>query len=206
MNYFGQLKQAVLTNDKPFELIEKIQAKHEAYLEAVKRHRRSAITDFVTGVYNTLFFYEVLRRETARADRYTTPLSLLMVDIDTFKLINDTFGHGVGNRVLSQVAKTLGQTVGNTDFVFRCGPDQFGIVLPGTDLDGAMRVAEKILHRVETSEISTSLGWAGRVTVSVGLSEHRRGSHFETLVAEADQALYMCQRSSKNCASAFQEH
>src|SRR5215831_7172252 len=99
---FGQLKQAVLTNDKPFELIEKIQAKHEAYLEAVKRHRRSAITDFVTGVYNTLFFYEVLRRETARADRYTTPLSLLMVDIDTFKLINDTFGHGVGNRVLSQ--------------------------------------------------------------------------------------------------------
>src|SRR5215813_1002389 len=165
--------------------------------------QRSAITDSLTGVYNTRFFHEVLGRETARADRYSTPLSLLMIDIDMFKLVNDTFGHVVGNKVLTQIAKTLEHTVRNTDFVFRCGGDEFGVVLPGTNLEGAMYVAEKILQKVETGEILTSLGYSGRVTVSIGLSEYHRGSHFETLVAEADQALYMSKRGSKNCAKSF---
>jgi diguanylate cyclase (GGDEF)-like protein len=165
--------------------------------------QRSAITDSLTGVYNTRFFHEVLGRETARADRYTTPLSLLMIDIDSFKIVNDTFGHVVGNKVLTHIAKTLESTVRNTDFVFRCGGDEFGVVLPATTLEGAMHVAEKILQRVETADTLNSLGYSGPVTVSVGLSEYHRGSHFETLVAEADQALYASKRSSKNCAKAF---
>lgn len=165
--------------------------------------QRSAITDSLTGVYNTRFFHEVLARETARADRYTTPLSLLMIDIDSFKIVNDTFGHVVGNKVLTQIAKSLENTVRNTDFVFRCGGDEFGIVLPGTNLEGAMHVAEKILERVEIENVLASLGYSGPVTVSIGLSEYHRGSHFETLVAEADQALYASKRSSKNCAKAF---
>ena len=165
--------------------------------------QRSAITDSLTGVYNTRFFHEILGRETARAERYSTPLALLMIDIDTFKLVNDTFGHVVGNKVLTQIAKALEHTVRNTDFVFRCGGDEFGVVLPGTDLEGAMHVAEKILQRVEGGDILPSLGYSGRVTVSIGLSEYHRGSHFETLVAEADQALYMSKRATKNCAKAF---
>jgi diguanylate cyclase (GGDEF)-like protein len=165
--------------------------------------QRSAITDPLTGVYNTRFFDEVLERETARADRYNTALSLLMIDIDTFKQVNDTFGHVVGNKVLTQIADTLKATVRNTDFVFRCGGDEFGVVLPGTNLEGAMHVAEKILQKVEAGNILTALGYSGSVTVSIGLSEYHRGSHFETLVAEADQALYASKRSSKNCAKAF---
>jgi two-component system cell cycle response regulator len=165
--------------------------------------QRAAITDSLTGTYNARFFYEILDRETARAERYTTPLSLLMIDIDTFKLVNDTFGHLVGNKVLTQIAKTLQRTVRNTDIVFRCGGDEFGVVLPGTNLEGAMRVAEKIRQKVETAEILSSLGHSGPVTVSIGLSEYHRGSHLETLVAEADQALYASKRSSKNCAKVF---
>ncbi|HEY2381252.1 MAG TPA: sensor domain-containing diguanylate cyclase [Terriglobia bacterium] len=165
--------------------------------------QRSAITDSLTGVYNTRFFHEALGRETARADRYTTPLSLLMIDIDSFKLVNDTFGHVVGNKVLTRIAESLDTTVRNTDFVFRCGGDEFGIVLPGTNLEGALHVAEKILQRVESANILPSLGYSGHVTVSIGVSEYHRGSHFETLVAEADQALYSSKRSSKNCAIAF---
>ena len=165
--------------------------------------QRSAITDSLTGVYNTRFFHEVLARETSRADRYTTPLSLLMLDVDSFKIVNDTFGHVVGNKVLTQVAKILEHIVRNTDFVFRCGGDEFGVVLPGTTLEGAMHVAEKILQKVGSSEILTGLGYTGPVTVSIGCSEYHRGSHFETLVAEADQALYTSKRSSKNCARAF---
>jgi diguanylate cyclase (GGDEF)-like protein len=165
--------------------------------------QRSAITDSLTGVFNTRFFHEVLARETARADRYTTPLSLLMIDIDAFKLVNDTYGHVVGNKVITQIATILKQTVRNTDFVFRCGGDEFGVVLPGTTLDGALHVAEKILQKVETANILESLGYSGPVTVSIGLSEYHRGSHFETLVAEADQALYTSKRSSKNCVRTF---
>jgi two-component system, cell cycle response regulator len=165
--------------------------------------QRSAITDSLTGVYNTRFFHELLARETARADRYTSPLSLLMIDVDSFKLVNDTYGHVVGNKVLTQIAKTIERTVRNTDFVFRCGGDEFGVVLPGTNLDGAMHAAEKILQKVESSDILTAFGYSGPVTVSIGLSEYHRGSHFETLVAEADQALYASKRSSKNCARAF---
>jgi diguanylate cyclase (GGDEF)-like protein len=165
--------------------------------------QRSAITDSLTGLYNTRFFHELLARETARADRYTTPLALLMIDVDRFKLVNDTYGHVVGNKVLTQIAKTIERTVRNTDFVFRCGGDEFGVVLPGTDLNGAMHAAESILEKVESLDILTSLGYSGPVTVSIGISEYHRGNHFETLVAEADQALYASKRSSKNCARAF---
>src|SRR5262245_36180918 len=165
--------------------------------------QRSAVTDSLTGVYNTRFFHDVLDRETARADRYSTPLSLLMIDVDTCNRINDAFHHVVGNKVLTQIAKALAQTVRNTYFVFRCGGDEFAVILPGTDLDGAMHVAEKILHRVDAGEILTFMGYSGQVTVSIGLSEYRQASDFETLVAEADQALYMAKRSSKNCARAF---
>jgi two-component system cell cycle response regulator len=162
--------------------------------------QRSAITDSLTDVYNTRFFHEILGRETARAERYATPLSLLMIDVDNFKLVNDTYGHVVGNKVLTQIAKTLESMVRNTDFVFRCGGDEFGVVLPGTNIAGALQVAEKILQKVESSNILTSLGYSGPVTVSIGLSEHHRGNYFEALVAEADQALYASKRSSGNCA------
>jgi diguanylate cyclase (GGDEF)-like protein len=165
--------------------------------------QRTAITDSLTGVYNTRFFHELLGRETARADRYTSPLSMLMIDVDCFKLVNDTYGHVVGNKVLTQIAKTIERTMRNTDFVFRCGGDEFGVVLPGTDLKGAMYAAEKILKKVESLDILTALGYSGPVTVSIGISEYHQGSHFETLVAEADQALYASKRSSKNCARAF---
>src|SRR5947207_2825669 len=165
--------------------------------------QRTAITDPLTGAYNTRFFHEVLGRETARAERYTTPLSLLMIDVDSFKVVNDTYGHVVGNKVLTELSRTLEHTVRTTDLVFRCGGDEFGVVLPGTTLVGAMRTAEKILQKVQSSQILQSLGYACPLTVSIGVSDYKKGAHYESLVAEADQALYASKRSSKNCARAF---
>lgn len=165
--------------------------------------QRSAITDGLTGVYNTRFFHEILGREAARADRYNSPLSLLMIDVDCFKQVNDTFGHLVGDKVLTQIGGTIAKTVRNTDFVFRCGGDEFGVVLPGTAVDGAKFAADKILERVENGGILENLGYNGSITVSIGVSEYRRGSHFETLVAEADQALYASKRSTRNCVRVF---
>jgi diguanylate cyclase (GGDEF)-like protein len=165
--------------------------------------QRSATTDSLTGVYNTRFFHEILSREAARSQRYSTALSLLMIDVDSFKTINDTFGHLVGNKVLTQIGQILEKIVRNTDLVFRCGGDEFGIVLPGTSAEGAMILADKILQRVQVAPILQHMGYGGSITVSIGVSEYQKGTHFEALVAEADQALYASKRASKNCARAF---
>jgi diguanylate cyclase (GGDEF)-like protein len=165
--------------------------------------QRSATTDSLTGVFNTRFFREVLSREASRAQRYSTSLSLLMIDVDSFKLINDTFGHLVGDKVLLEIGHILQKVVRNTDLVFRCGGDEFGVVLPGTSAEGALHVAEKILQKVQSASVLQMMGYAGAITVSIGISDYQRGNHFETLVAEADQALYASKRASKNCVRTF---
>lgn len=165
--------------------------------------QRSAITDPLTGLYNTRFFNEVLNREVARAERYTLALSLLMIDVDGFKEVNDSHGHLIGNKVLTEIGKCLEAAVRNTDFVFRCGGDEFGIILPQTSTDGAVSAAQKVLQKVAAGEILAKLGYSGAVTVSVGVAEYRRGTHYEALVAEADQALYAAKRSARNCVRTF---
>jgi diguanylate cyclase (GGDEF)-like protein len=171
----------------------------------VIENARSATIDTLTEVYNNRFFVEVLKRETARADRYSTPLSLLMIDIDSFKHVNDNFGHLVGNEVLTQIAKIFKDAVRTTDFVCRCGGDEFGVVLPGTIAKGALPAAKKILERVHSGNILHPLGRSGTTTVSIGIAEHRHGQLPETLVGHADQALYAAKRSGKNTIRIFGE-
>src|SRR5690606_18039261 len=98
---------------------------------------------------------------------------------------NDNFGHLAGNKVLSHIGSVLNRAVRNTDFVFRCGGDEFGVVLPGTTVEGALHVAKKILEKVRSGQILQTLSYDGSLTVSIGVAEYQRGSHFETLVAEA---------------------
>src|SRR5688572_1738857 len=165
--------------------------------------QRSATTDPLTGVYNTRFFHEVLNREAARSKRYRTTLSLLMIDVDSFKAVNDTYGHLVGDKLLVQIGRVLNACVRTTDLVFRCGGDEFGVVLPGTSAEGAMHVAEKILGLVQSGEILEGLGYSGTTSVSIGIAEYRHGSPSENLVADADHALYDSKRSGKNTVRIF---
>jgi diguanylate cyclase (GGDEF)-like protein len=132
-------------------------------------------------------------REIARAERQHSPLSLLLIDIDDFKKINDTHGHIGGNDVLKNLAQIFQRAVRITDVLVRLGGDEFGVLLPGTDRSGAMHVAENIRSRVETA----------RTTVSIGVAEYLRGSGAEVLQIQADQALYRAKELSKNRVEVF---
>lgn len=166
--------------------------------QIVKELESRANTDALTGLYNARFFNEVLTREIARVQRRQVPLSLLMIDVDDFKHLNDHYGHISGNDALRSLSAILQQAVRITDFVFRCGGDEFAILLPGTDLAGAMSAGEHIRRRVEATEFLSGKLPKGNVTVSVGVSSYNSGLNLESFVGRSDQALYSAKRLSKN--------
>jgi diguanylate cyclase (GGDEF)-like protein len=150
--------------------------------------------DFVTGVNNTRFFNEVVTSEIERADRHQLPLTILCIDIDHFRQVNDTHGHVGGNDVLKSVADLVRSSVRRTDLVFRSGGDEFTVVLPGTDLEGGLRVAEYIRHSTATSELLT---FAGTITVTVAACEYQIGESRRAFLARAEEALFRAKRDQK---------
>ena len=163
---------------------------------------RSATIDPVTGLYNRRFFQEVLNREAARSQRSSTTLSLMMIDVDNFKVINDTHGHPVGDKVLVQIGRVISECIRHTDFVFRYGGDEFAVLLPGTTAEGAMRAAEKILERARSGNMPELPGSA-ITTVSIGIAERNRGDAHQTLADNADHALLEAKRAGKNTIRIF---
>jgi diguanylate cyclase (GGDEF)-like protein len=147
--------------------------------------------DFVTGVNNTRFFNEVVTSEIERADRHQLPLTILCIDIDRFRQVNDTYGHVAGNDVLKAVADLVRSSVRRTDLVFRSVGDQFTVLLPGTDLEGGMRVAEYIRHSIATSDL---LAAAGQITVTVAACEYELGESRRAFLARAEEALSRAKR------------
>lgn len=172
-------------------------------VETIRQLEERANRDSLTGLYNTRFFSEAILREIARAERQHSPLSLLLIDIDDFKKINDTHGHVSGNDVLKNVARIFQRAVRITDVLVRIGGDEFGVLLPGTDLAGAMHVAENIRSRVETYEGPQVSGSKNGPTVSIGLAQYLRGSGADVLQVQADQALYRAKELSKNRVEVF---
>src|SRR5262249_10426667 len=120
--------------------------------------------DSVTGAYSSRFLDDVLTWETARADLYDYPLTMLLIDVDNFKLVNDTYGRVVGDRVLRSDAALLRSSVREADVVFRSGGDEFSVLLPFTPLSDAVQVRDRILRRVRTLDLLP--GRPGRVTVT----------------------------------------
>jgi len=147
--------------------------------------------DFVTGVNNTRFFNEVVTTEMERADRYQLPLTILCIDIDHFRRVNDTYGHVAGNDVLRAVADLVRSSVRRTDLVFRSGGDEFTVLLPGTDLEGGRRVAEYIRHTTATSDLLAS---AGQLSVTVAACEYELSESRRAFLARADEALSRAKR------------
>ena len=153
-----------------------------------------SITDPLTGLFNRYHFEAMLKREIARCGRYEVSLSLLLVDVDRLKPLNDRWGHQAGDRALSRVAGAIQKSLRGTDIAARIGGDEFAIILPDTDAVAGLIVASRI-RRTLTQDASTM------VTVSGGLVELPKGTSNPSstqLIAAADVALYAAKKAGGN--------
>ncbi len=155
-----------------------------------------ASTDELTQLANRRRFTEALRRELGRARRTGLPLSLVLVDVDHLKKVNDTFGHPAGDSAIRHVAAALKEARRDTDVVARFGGEEFALLLPGTDHLGAIRAAERVRVRLSTTLVET----VGQVTASMGVATWPQdGATEERLVWVADQRLYSAKEGGRNC-------
>jgi diguanylate cyclase (GGDEF)-like protein len=165
----------------------------------LRRAEALSVTDDLTRLYNTRYMNSVLRRETKRASRSGRPLSLLFLDLDGFKGVNDKHGHLCGSRALIEAAAVIRGSARETDVVARFGGDEFALILPDTGGEGAFAVGERIRERIAAHEFLASDGLNIRLTASVGVATLPDvAASADELVHAADKAMYQVKESGKN--------
>jgi diguanylate cyclase (GGDEF)-like protein len=188
-------------SDDDRELVRSLARQATLALENVELHlqvSRQAVTDDLTGLANHGRFQEVLRSEMEQVRRYQYPVGLIMVDIDNFKSINDTYGHQQGDVVLRHVARIVRENSRDADSPARYGGEEMALILPHTDLEGSHAIAERVRAAIEALRISRLDGQGTlRITASVGVAASSEGQK-EGLISEADAALYEAKRAGKN--------
>lgn len=199
------LGELALGRGRPFRQAER--ERLEALLRLLMAPLRSALLyrravasgyrDPVTGIGNRAAFDGTFAREVVLAQRHGTPLSLLMLDIDHFKRINDRHGHVAGDTVLEGIAQCLRECTRSSDIAFRYGGEEFALVLSSTDLGGARQLASRIREAVERHEHRYQ-GARLRVTVSLGACALRAGEDARSLLQRVDEALYAAKRAGRN--------
>jgi diguanylate cyclase len=196
----AETRQMAETNG---ELEERLQlsAKEISLLrEHLEMLEREASLDALTGIANRKSFDMSLRESIALANRECQSLALLMIDIDHFKLFNDTHGHQLGDNVLKLVAKYMRECVKGQDIVARYGGEEFAVILPRTPLDAALQVANGIRRHVATKKVINRRTHSslGQITLSIGAAEYRPGEPAAELVHRADEALYLAKACGRN--------
>ncbi len=188
-------------NPYQIELIEVLGNQASTSIANARFHaeiERLAITDGLTGIFNHRHLQERLSQEFSRLERFSEPLSILILDIDHFKEINDTYGHPVGDSVLKGVVDVVKKTIRNIDIPARYGGEEFAIILLGTGAHGALKIAERlrkaVMNRTFSAENKTF-----KVTISIGISTcPNDGKRKEEIIEKADKALYHAKRTGRN--------
>lgn len=177
------------------ELESKVAERTQALQESNRELERFAYTDRLTGVLNRRALEGLISDEVKRGHRYGRPLSLLFVDLDHFKAVNDRYGHEVGDSVLAQLAAEVGPMMRENDRLGRWGGEEFLILCSETGCEDALCLAERVRRHVEQLDFPT----VGRLTLSTGIACLAKGQTAPELVAQADQAMYQAKQSGRNC-------
>ena len=201
---------------KPFNRIElltrvksllRIKRLHETLEHKVKELQKTqsklkqmAVTDGLTGLNNYRAFMHQLHMEISRSKRFTLPVSLVMMDIDHFKVYNDVYGHLNGDKLLKKFSNLIKKNVREVDFFARYGGEEFALILPSTDKKSAVKVAEKLRSIVENKAFSLQSKLpTGKITISLGVATAPKDAHEEkALIRLADRALYQAKNNGRN--------
>jgi diguanylate cyclase (GGDEF)-like protein/PAS domain S-box-containing protein len=157
-----------------------------------RKYRKLATIDPLTKVYNRYVLFSTLEHLIEYAERYGEIFSVIIFDIDNFKLLNDTYGHLVGDSVLKSIAKEIKRVIRRSDILGRYGGEEFLIILPKTK--DPYSVAEKIRKVIESMDLEKGI----RVTISVGGTVYKKGDTVDSIISRADEALYLAKQSGKN--------
>jgi diguanylate cyclase (GGDEF)-like protein len=160
--------------------------------------KAQAVTDELTGLANRRRFMEFVQLELKRAERFQSPLGLLLVDLDDFKLVNDRFGHGTGDEVLRALSDVFRESLRDVDLAARLGGEEFAVLLPETDYSGAAGVAERLRASLASLELQDPDGQGFGVTASFGVAVYPEAQSVDELLRTADAALYRAKAEGKN--------
>ena len=164
----------------------------------LEENREKLLYDSLTGVYSRMAYDDRIVQELSRWDRYQTPFSYAIVDIDHFKRINDDYGHNAGDKALKIIAQIMLKHVRQSDYVFRIGGEEFVVLLSNTGVTRANETIEKLRSSIGESSFHFK-GERVSVTVSAGITETREFDDFESIYERADAALYQAKHSGRNC-------
>ena len=198
LSLFKQNQQLELGNNTLEKLIsiktEQLEAKNKLLEEKISEIERLANTDPLTNIANRKKFEEALNSEISRANRYDHPLSFVIFDIDHFKIINDSFGHKIGDQVLQGLASVVDDNIRDIDVFARWGGEEFVLILPCITIEEAINFSERLRQLISKAELSKGV----YITCSFGVSEYHNTDAVEDLFHRADQALYRVKNNGRN--------
>lgn len=165
--------------------------------------REMAIKDSLTAVYNRQYFNKLMNEEIERSKRNGQVFSVMMIDIDQFKTINDTYGHLVGDQVLIAVVKVLNDNIRAYDVIGRFGGDEFMIFLPETNHEGALIIGNRMISFFNQEKVKI-VDHEINVSISIGISEYNNNQTYDELINNADQAMYLSKKTKSSSLEFFQ--
>lgn len=187
----SELKLRIERGLKERRLLKKVESQN-------RKLEKMAITDSLTGLYSRSYFMEALDREFKHFNRYRTPLSFMMIDLDHFKKINDRFGHQTGDEVLKRIARKFMKIIREADVIGRYGGEEFGVIQPRTDIPGATRSGRRILSSLREDPEMILDNVKVRVSIGIATCPHKEIVSPSQLIKAADTALYQAKRAGRD--------